>query len=425
MLYKVFTRERKMKMTIIRTSLKRKLIKTSVSVLMLAAAASAVVFLLPVCYETVSKAVDCDEEQSCGEEIENMNSTGVLLFEPEYIPVTEKLSVSGSEESEQAEEPVPIDENMSLFPEKYLRTYNRNTENEDLSNYNIHSGMIYEKTFGKGNGPEYIELGNNAQLRNCTEIDNDMVRTGFEAGSDIPVELYSSEPQVLILHTHTTESYEPYTKDWYDERYTSRSSDPDNGVVAVGDAIAEKLAAAGISVIHDCTIHDAVYTGAYSRSLSTALSEISEYSSIKVILDIHRDAIEYSDGSRISAVTEIDGKKAAQVMIICAADDGTYGVPDFYNNLHFACEFQQSIEGMFPTLTRPILFQYCQYNQQVSPGALLIEVGSHGNSIDEAVYSGELIGKSLAALLTRNAASEPEAIPVMAGMPMYFLERVR
>ena len=112
-------------------------------------------------------------------------------------------------------------------------------------------------------------------------------------------------------------------------------------------------------------------------------------------------------------------------MIICAADDGTYGVPDFYDNLHFACEFQQSIEGMFPTLTRPILFQYCQYNQQVSPGALLIEVGSHGNSIDEAVYSGELIGKSLAALLTRNAASEPEAIPVMAGMPMYFLERVR
>jgi len=83
------------------------------------------------------------------------------------------------------------------------------------------------------------------------------------------------------------------------------------------------------------------------------------------------------------------------------------------------------MEGMYPTLTRPILFQYCQYNQQVSSGALLIEVGSHGNSVDEAVYSGELIGKSLAALLTGNALKKPEAIPVMAGIPVYFLERVR
>ena len=112
-------------------------------------------------------------------------------------------------------------------------------------------------------------------------------------------------------------------------------------------------------------------------------------------------------------------------MIICAADDGNYDVPDFYNNLHFACGLQQSMETLFPTLTRPVLFQYCQYNQQISHGALLIEVGSHGNSIDEAVYSGELIGKALAELLAVNAAKEPETIPVMAGMPLYFLERVR
>lgn len=414
-----------MKMTVIRTSLKRKLIKATAAVLMLSVIAAAAVFISPIYAETVGITVRDDEIQSDITEIDNMNGSGLVLFEPEETPVTDQLLISVPEVYEQAADSKETEERTPAFSEKYLRTYNRSTENEDLSEFDIHSGIIYEKTFGKGNGPEYIELDNNAQLRNCTDIDNDTVRTGFGAASDIAVELYSDKPQVLILHTHTTESYEPYTKSWFDEQYTSRSLDPDNGVVAVGDAIAEQLAAAGISVIHDCTIHDAVYTGAYSRSLSTAVSDISEYSSIKVVLDIHRDAIEYSDGSRISAVTEIDGKKAAQVMVICAADDGTYDVPHFYDNLHFACELQQSIEGMYPTLTRPILFQYCQYNQQVSAGALLIEVGSHGNSIDEAVYSGELIGRSLAALLTSNAETKPEAIPVMAGMPKYFLDRVR
>ena len=418
-------RERKMKMTVIRTSLKRKLIKATAAVLMLSVIAAAAVFISPIYAETVGITVRDDEIPSDITEIDNMNGSGLVLFEPEETPVTNQLLISVPEVYEQAADSEETEERTPVFSEKYLRTYNRSTENEDLSEFDIHSGIIYEKTFGKGNGPEYIELDNNAQLRNCTDIDNDTVRTGFGAASDISVELYSDKPQVLILHTHTTESYEPYTKSWYDEQYTSRSLDPDNGVVAVGDAIAEQLAAAGISVIHDCTIHDVVYTGAYSRSLSTAVSDISEYSSIKVVLDIHRDAIEYSDGSRISAVTEIDGKKAAQVMVICAADDGTYDVPHFYDNLHFACELQQSIEGMYPTLTRPILFQYCQYNQQVSAGALLIEVGSHGNSIDEAVYSGELIGRSLAALLTSNAETKPEAIPVMAGMPKYFLDRVR
>ena len=421
----MFMRERMMKVTVIRTSLKRKIIKASVSAMLISALAAAAVFIYPIYAETVGISAESDEDRRRVNDIGNMNGSGLMLFEPEHSPVTGQAAVTVPEITEQEPETVPAADDTPVFPEKYLRTYNRSTENDDLSEYDIHSGTIYEMTFGKGNGPEYIELGNNAQLRNCTDIDNDTVRTGFYPAPDIAVELYSDEPQVLILHTHTTESYEPYTKDWYDERYTSRSPDPDNGVVAVGDAIAKQLADAGISVIHDCTVHDDVYTGAYSRSLSTAVSDMSEYSSIKVVLDIHRDAIEYSDGSRISAVTEIGGKKAAQVMVICAADDGTYGVPDFYKNLHFACELQQSMEGMYPTLTRPILFQYCQYNQQVSSGALLIEVGSHGNSVDEAVYSGELIGKSLAALLTGNALKKPEAIPVMAGIPVYFLERVR
>ena len=79
---------------------------------------------------------------------------------------------------------------------------------------------------------------------------------------------------------------------------------------------------------------------------------------------------------------------------------------------------------MFPTLTRPVLFQYCQYNQQVSKGALLIEVGSHGNSTDQAVFTGELLGKTLISLFTGKTPAELDSVPTLAPVPFYFLDRL-
>ena len=139
------------------------------------------------------------------------------------------------------------------------------------------------------------------------------------------------------------------------------------------------------------------------------------------MLDIHRDSIE-DNGSMVSSVTEIDGKKAAQVMIISAADDGTYEIPDFIENFHFACAFQQAIESRYPTLTRPVLFQYCHYNQHTTTGSLLLEIGSHGNTVEQAVYSGHLVGKALVSLFTVKRLYEQE---VLRTMPRFFMDRLR
>ena len=129
----------------------------------------------------------------------------------------------------------------------------------------------------------------------------------------------------------------------------------------------------------------------------------------------------------MSAVAEIDGKKAAQVMIISAADEGSYDIPHYLENFHFACEFQQAMEQSYSGLTRPVLFQYCQYNQQVSTGSLLVEVGSHGNTVEQAVYSGHLIGKALSELLSAKAVEHTEAFGTdrEGVMPLYFIERLR
>ena len=115
---------------------------------------------------------------------------------------------------------------------------------------------------------------------------------------------------------------------------------------------------------------------------------------------MHRDAIERDSGERIAPVAEIDGKNAAQIMIISGCDDGTMGMPDYMKNFRFAALLQNQLEGDWEGLTRPVLFDYRKYNQDMTTGSILIEVGGHANSIDQALYSGELIGKSLVNCLT-------------------------
>ncbi len=414
-------------MTVIKTSVKKRLFRAFMPCAAALAGLAGIMLYSPEAEGTSSNFIP-KTEYECS--VENLNDSETLLYKPSGNKESES-SAAGSREHNVPKNASPgkesVNENIrpeKIFPEKYITTINLNSQKDDLSRFDVQSGRIYEITFGKGSGPEYVDLSGSGQIRNCTEISNNVVDHECSVGEIGKITRYSSDPQVLILHTHTSESYEPYTKEWYDERYTSRSPDPHNSVVAVGDSIADELARTGISVIHDCTLYDTIYKGAYERSLEAAVMMMKQYPSIKYVLDIHRDAIEYEDGSRISAVTEINGKKAAQVMIICAADDGTYDVPDFFENLHFASEFQQSMESMFPTLTRPVLFQYCQYNQQISPGALLIEVGSHGNSIDEAIYSGELIGKALSELLIRNSVIAENKGSVLSGVPLYFFNRI-
>ena len=137
------------------------------------------------------------------------------------------------------------------------------------------------------------------------------------------------------------------------------------------------------------------YNGSYQRSAITVKNILAKYPSIKVVLDVHRDAIQTKEGVRTAPVANINGKNAAQIMIISGCDDGTMGMPNYMKNFRFSSLLQQQLESDYPGLTRPILFDYRNYNQQLTTGSILLEMGAHGNSIDEALYSGELMGKAL------------------------------
>ena len=261
-------------------------------------------------------------------------------------------------------------------------------------------GKIVRKTYTYRPSSTYIELPNGGLIRNCTDIDSEYLLEQCGRGPDFDVVL-DGEPLVLIMHTHTTESYEPYIRDYYDSSFSSRTTELDKSVVAVGEKIAEKLEAAGIGVIHDETVHDYPhYTGAYDRSAVTIAEYLREYPSIQIVIDVHRDAIE-EDSVRYAPAAEINGQSAAQVMIIC----GCKNVPQYRYNLRIASRLQSQMESDYPGLTRPILFDERNYNQEMTHGSFLVEMGSNANSLDEALYSGELVGESLAKVI-RGLAGE-------------------
>lgn len=203
----------------------------------------------------------------------------------------------------------------------------------------------------------------------------------------------NAAPQVLIYHTHTTEAFDGVT----------RTTDKTKSVCAVGDAIAKQLQVAGIGVIHDTTYHDyPTYNGSYDRSIVTMRNDLKKYPTIQVTIDLHRDAMTRSDGTRLKPTAVVDGKKAAQVMIISGCDDtGNLGFPDWEYNLRLALRLQKSMANLYPDLARPLNFCARRYNENVTHGSLLVEIGTDASTLDEAVYGGELFGKALAATLSQ------------------------
>ena len=188
-------------------------------------------------------------------------------------------------------------------------------------------------------------------------------------------------PQVLILHTHTTEPYMTYDAGYYNAADRTRTKDHTKTVCAVGEAVKRTLAAAGIAAIHDTTVHDSpVYSGAYTRSAVTAQKYLEQYPTIKVVLDLHRDAV-MENGAMVKPTATVDGKKAAQMMLITGVvSTAALPHPHWRENLTLSARLQQALDGVSPDLMRPLQTVASRYNQHLSPGWVLVEVGSEGNT---------------------------------------------
>lgn len=173
-------------------------------------------------------------------------------------------------------------------------------------------------------------------------------------GLPFDIQLDSDQPQVLVMHTHATETYRPAAGLWYAPGDGARTTDRARNMCAVGQVITDTLNAAGICTLHDETLNDyPSYTGSYANSRAVVQRYLQQYPSIKVVLDVHRDAIE-SGGARIAPVCTINGRPSAQVMLICGCDNGgSVRLPNWRQNLAFAAAWEQAMERRHPGADRP------------------------------------------------------------------------
>lgn len=211
----------------------------------------------------------------------------------------------------------------------------------------------------------------------------------------------TSQPQVLIVHTHATEAYTKGDTGYYDTAASTRSTDNEKNTVRVGEAIAQVLNEAGIVTINDDTLHDSPnYTGSYTRSAQTIRSYLEKYPSIKVVIDGHRDAIAKNDSTKVKLTATVKGKQAAQVMILAGCETGSVeNFPHWEENFRFCLQLQKQLEADYPNLARPLMFKACKYNFDLLNGSVLIEIGTDANTLEEAVYSGQLLGQALVKVL--------------------------
>ena len=239
---------------------------------------------------------------------------------------------------------------------------------------------------------------NRVYIKNRVGIDLDIAKYLKSAN---PIKLRKNgEPQILIMHTHTTECYLPEDRDYYTDSDVTRTRDKSLNVTAIGKLLAEKLNQAGFTTLHDVTEHDyPAYNGSYNRSGETVKKYLKEYPSIKIVIDLHRDSLAGNGTDRVKPVIEVNGKNAAQVMLVMGCGEAVENHENWEKNFTFAVKYQQTMEALYPGLARQLSLAPSRYNQHLTTGSILLEVGTESNSLEEAKYGATLAATALISYL--------------------------
>jgi stage II sporulation protein P len=204
-------------------------------------------------------------------------------------------------------------------------------------------------------------------------------------------------PSVLILHTHATESYTK-TDENYRESSAYRTLDENYNMLSIGSRVAEVLSQNGIAVIHDRELHDyPSYDGSYNHARESILFYLEKYPTLELVLDLHRDASGNLQEQR-RTVVQMEGREYAQLMLVLGTDAAGLSHPNWQENLALGLKLQAVLEGLVPGITRPLNLRSQRFNQDLSSGALLVEVGTAGNSHAEALLAAEILAEAVIAL---------------------------
>ncbi len=265
-------------------------------------------------------------------------------------------------------------------PKSEAPVFNPEVINE-LENENQEPEPVYETQVKYYNSGDFINY-DDVLIKNHTkyEINAESLMEGYKPPNK------KKSPQILIIHTHATEGFADQT--------TSRTTDTEKNVVKIGTVLEKHLEEKGFNVLHDIVLHDYPdYNGSYKNSLKTLEWYLEYYPEIDIVLDIHRDAIVTADGNRTKLTYNLQNKKAAQLMIVAGTNQGGLTHDNWRENLKFAIGLQAVANKMHDGLMRPIDLRVERFNGHITNNALIVEFGTDGNTLEEALLSAELFAE--------------------------------
>lgn len=261
------------------------------------------------------------------------------------------------------------------------------------------SALSEETDFSEENGALFVPASLDLSRRSSGEVtlQNETSYKLDLSKAELPRtegEIRGTPPTVLVYHTHGTESYSPFGG--YGGSYSFRSEDVTENVVAAGEALCDALREYGVFALHDLNMYDKDdFSLSYSKSRDACEEWMNKYSTLRYIIDIHRDSVK-SGGLAAAAVAVVEGKRAAQIMIVVGTDEKAGRHTGWKTNLANAVKLWKALYAISPSLVRPIYLRSASFNQDISPGALIIEVGSQGNTLEEAEESARLLARAMA-----------------------------
>jgi len=228
---------------------------------------------------------------------------------------------------------------------------------------------------------------------NLDEIKNKQSVTGTECDG----------PLVLILHTHAEEAYLPPQVSYLVGNIGEKiySNEPQRSVVSVGKALCDTFNQNGISTIQCSDQHgkNGTLQNSYRGAAECIKAYLERYPSIQYVIDLHRDGILSENGELVRTAIEHNGNAYGQIMAVVGTDGNGTECPNWQTNLSLAIRLNEGLENRVGNLCRPISLRNASYNQELAPNTLLLEIGSAGNSQEEAIRSAELVGQVLSELI--------------------------
>lgn len=242
-------------------------------------------------------------------------------------------------------------------PKKYYTIYD----------YDNNDQIVFVRGDGVEDGDTYISGDN--KLYEVVEVDAN-TRTGYAKFiENVEMPIYNvkkksavktvsaaTKKRVGLYHTHNDESYT--INDGVDSVYG------EGGIHDVGARFKENLNQLGIEVDYSTDLHLPHNSGAYTRSQVTASKLLNE-NNLDALFDMHRDSTPLKEYT-----TTVDGVDMSKVRMVVGTGNQNYA-----ENLEFAKSIKAYADEVYPGLIKDIYMGKGNYNQQLTPRAMLFEMG--------------------------------------------------